>query len=120
MTDSIYSYINLDYLELMSDGDVDMKKVMLEMLLEELPVEVQKLADLSEAKDMDNLSAVSHKLKSTLAFVGNEILDHTNKAIEKIAKGEGENPLELTSMTSNMSKYCELVLRELRQEFAKL
>lgn len=120
MTDSIYTYINLDYLELMSDGDIDMKKVMLEMLLEELPVEVKKLADFSIEKDMSNLSAVSHKLKSTLAFVGNETLDNTNKAIEKIAKGEEGDPSSLISMTANMDKYCELVLNELRQEFSKL
>jgi HPt (histidine-containing phosphotransfer) domain-containing protein len=120
MTDSTYSYINLEYLELMSDGDIDMKKVMLEMLLEELPAEVQKLADFSIEKDMENLSAVSHKLKSTLAFVGNETLDQTNKAIERIARKEEGNPSDLTPMTTNMDKYCELVLTELRQEFAKL
>lgn len=120
MTDSTYSYINLEYLELMSDGDIDMKKIMLEMLLEELPTEVQKLAVFSIEKDLKNLSAVSHKLKSTLAFVGNNTLDQTNKAIEKIAIGEKENYSDLTSMTANMDKYCELVLVELRQEFAKL
>lgn len=120
MTDSIYSYINLEYLELMSDGDVDMKKVMLEMLLEELPLEVQKLTDFSVEKDMENLSAVSHKLKSTLAFVGNETLDQTNKAIEKIARGEEGNPSDLISLAAKMNEYCELVLTELRQEFANI
>jgi len=34
-----YKHINLEYMDMMSDGDDSMKKIMLEMLLEELPQE---------------------------------------------------------------------------------
>ena len=62
-----YKYINLDYMDMMSDGDDSMKKIMLEMLLEELPQEVKKMAELLEQENWGTLSSVSHKMKSTLA-----------------------------------------------------
>ena len=43
MSVKTYEYINLDYMDMMSDGDASMKKVMLEMLLEELPAEMDKM-----------------------------------------------------------------------------
>ncbi len=77
--------INLEYLELMSDGDADMKKTMLLMLLEELPEEIQKLHDAYSAQDWIELRSVSHKLKSTLSFVGNTEMTEANKKIEQYA-----------------------------------
>ena len=35
--------INLDYLDMMSEGDVDMKITMLEMLIDEIPEEIGKM-----------------------------------------------------------------------------
>ena len=119
MNRMIYSHINLDCMDLMSDGDMDMKKTMLEMLLEELPSEITKIADLAEAKDYKAIKAVSHKLKSTLAFVGNKTLDITNNDVEKIAIEEG-NFAELRALAGRMQKNCDLVMVELQAEFGKL
>lgn len=119
MTESTYSYINLDYMDLMADGDQDMKKTMLEMLLEELPDEVGKIITLSESKDLKTLKAVSHKLKSTLAFVGYELMDKTNKEIERIAHDESDLS-KLSVLAKDMGNYCTEVLAELRSEFSKL
>jgi HPt (histidine-containing phosphotransfer) domain-containing protein len=77
--------INLDYLDLMSDGDAEMKKTMLLMLLEELPEEIQKLWQAYKINDWVDLRGISHKLKSTLSFVGNEAMTEANKKIEQYA-----------------------------------
>ncbi len=119
MTDSTYKYINLEYMDLMADGDIDMKKVMLQMLFDELPEEVGKLASLAESGDMEGLSAVSHKLKSTLAFVGYTDMDTTNKRIERIAKDE-EDAAKLSDLTALMLGFCDEVMPELHSEFDKL
>lgn len=79
-------YIDLAYLDLMSDGDLDMKRMMLELLFEEPKEEIQKMKRLCTASDWEELSKVSHKMKSTLAFVGNETLTQTNKQVEQAAK----------------------------------
>ena len=81
-----YEFINLDYLELMASGDLDMKKTMLEMLLQELGGEIGKMRPLLNAGDKKTLYAVSHKMKSTLAFVGNEEMTNANADMEKRLK----------------------------------
>jgi HPt (histidine-containing phosphotransfer) domain-containing protein len=80
------SMINLDYMDMMSDGDADMKKVMLEMLLEEIPQELLKMREVYASADWSGLASVSHKMKSTLAFVGNDPMTNANKELETIGK----------------------------------
>lgn len=81
-----FQFIDLSYLDLMSDGDDDMKLTMIEMLLEEVPVEMQKMNDLYQAGDWKELREVSHKMKSTLSFIGNSAMTEANKKVEDIAK----------------------------------
>ncbi len=78
--------INLDYLRLMADNDEEMVQTMLAMLLEELPEEMEKISALCETEDWDELTRVSHKMKSTLAFVGNDDMTNANKDLERVTK----------------------------------
>lgn len=81
--ESKYKYINLNYLELMSDGDAQMKSILLDMLLTEPVGEFEKMQSLSAQKNWDELKQVSHKMKSTLPYIGFEELTETNKRIDK-------------------------------------
>ena len=112
-----YQYINLDYLNLMSDGDEDMKKVMIEMLLEEVPTEVDKMSSLHEANDWTQLREVSHKLKSTLAFIGNADLTNSNQRVEDIAKSE-EGIEELPTLLEKIIAIYPNALEELKTVLA--
>lgn len=82
--------VNLDYMDMMSDGDPDMKKVMLEMLLEEIPHELQRMREVHAASDWNGLASVAHKMKSTLSFVGNDTMTKANKELESIGKSQDE------------------------------
>ena len=114
-----YNYINLDYLDMMSDGDDSMKKVMLEMLLEELPQEVSKMTDLLEQENWESLASVSHKMKSTLAFVGNDEMTISNKQIELLAKSTPSKGT-LAEMLNVLEKLYPMVIVELKEELSKL
>ncbi len=116
MNVNAYAHINLDYLDLMSDGDQDMKKVMLEMLLDELPSEIKKMRPLMEAKDWNNLKEVSHKMKSTLAFVGNEEMTIANRVVEQISK-DLENFEELPELIAILEDMTEKVMPELKNVY---
>ena len=85
-----FEYINLDYLDMMADGDNEMKKVMLDMLFEEMPVELEKMKSLCQKNDWQELSSVCHKMKSTLSFVGNDTMTNSNKTLELMSKAENE------------------------------
>jgi len=78
-----YKHIDLSYLELMSDGDVDMKGILLDMLLTEPAGEFEKMQKLAAEQNWDELKQVSHKMKSTLPYIGFEELSETNKRIDK-------------------------------------
>jgi HPt (histidine-containing phosphotransfer) domain-containing protein len=84
------AFINLDYLRLMADGDEEMIQTMLGMLLEELPEEFEKIKFSYQEKNWEELRKVGHKMKSTLAFVGNDELTTANKEIERLVKEELE------------------------------
>lgn len=114
-----FKYINLDYLNLMSDGDDDMKKVMIEMLLEEVPAEVAKLNQMHEAADWKELREVSHKLKSTLSFIGNPTMTEANKRVEDIAKAV-DGIEELPSLLEAITAAYPAALSELKMAFSSL
>ena len=101
---------------MMSDGDDEMKKTMLEMLLEELPEEIQKMRKLTDAQDWAELSSVSHKMKSTLSFVGYEAMTEMNKELELLSKHE-ENPKRIISLMEQLEKKLGEVMPEIQAEF---
>lgn len=84
----MYNYINLDYIDLMTDGDNDMKATMLEMLLEEMPAEIEKMKGHLDAQEWEDLFKAAHKMKSTLSFIGNDNMTQANISIEHNAKHE--------------------------------
>lgn len=115
----VYNFINLDYLDMMSDGDDEMKKTMLDMLFEELPTEIAKMRELTDACDWNELTSVAHKMKSTLSFVGCDAMTNSNTEIELISKAATDTekiPALMTTLESNLDN----VMNELKIEHAKL
>ncbi len=113
-----YEFINLEYMEMMSDGDESMKKVMLEMLIAELPDELQKMRAHLETVNWEELSSVSHKMKSTLAFVGNDAMTNANKEIEMITKS-GSDTAKVPALMNTLEEISPKVLVELKKEMDK-
>jgi len=112
----MHKYIKLDYLELMADGDEDMKKTLLEMLIEELPPEITKMRQAVDAEDWEELSSVSHKMKSTMGFVGFEAMTAHNQELELLSKHE-ENPSRMKELVVLMEANLALVMPEIQAEF---
>lgn len=119
MKEKTYEFINLEYLELMADGDPEMKKVMLDMLLTELPEELNKMRTEFNIQEWETLGSTSHKMKSTLSFVGNPDMTAANKEIEGICKSQ-ENTCQIASMLTTLEEVAPRVLEEIRIEIAKL
>ena len=118
---SAYQFLNLDYLNMMADGDDDMKATMIEMLVDEIPEEMEKMKQLYDDGDWNELREVSHKMKSTLGFVGNHAMTTANKEIEDIAKTggtvDGDKVSELLAILFNIYPGA---VEELKAELAGL
>ena len=109
--------INLDYLRLMADNDEEMIQTMLAMLLEELPSEMDKIRELAADKNWDELTRVSHKMKSTLAFVGNEAMSTANKELERVTKYKTDLHLA-PSLVATLNEQLPSVLQALTNQAA--
>ena len=107
--------INLDYLRLMADNDDEMIQTMLAMLLEELPEEMGKIRELGQAENWDELTRVSHKMKSTLAFVGNDAMTNANKDLERVTKYKTDLHLA-PSLVATLNAHLPAVLEALEKE----
>jgi len=116
---ALYQHINLDYMDLMTDGDPGMKKMMLEMLLKELPQELEHMKSLVQQASWEDLGKASHKTKSTLAFVGNDLMTNTNKEIEQLAKTE-TNTAKIPGLLKTLESSFQNVVRELENASSEL
>lgn len=118
---STYQFLNLDYLDMMADGDDDMKATMIEMLVEEIPEEMEKMKQLYADTDWNELREVSHKMKSTLGFVGNGAMTAANGEIEDIAKtGGADGGEKLPELLGILLNIYPNAVAELKTELAGL
>lgn len=104
--------INLDYLRTIAEGDEDLEKTMIEMVLEELPKEFELLKEHYRDGNWLELFQTSHKMKSTLSFVGSEEMTAANKAIEASAKNR-TNLEEVKSCIAILEQQMDKVLAAL-------
>jgi len=54
MNTATFQYINLDYLDMMTEGDAEMKKEILGIVLEELRNDIPKMLDFFRSGDLKN------------------------------------------------------------------
>lgn len=116
-----HQVINLGYLNLMADGDNDMKKLMLGMLLTEIPAEITQLKKAHDYQQWEELKRASHKLRTTLSFIGNEQLSALNLEIEQIARYKNKLHLKaLPELFENIQELSEQALKEIECELNSL
>lgn len=111
--------IDLSYMDLIIDGDAEMKKEMLFILLNEPQEEIAALWQKVEDNDCEGIKKICHKMKATLAFVGNERLSNINFEINQMA---GSNTIteELIALLSNFESLFQKLLIQVKAEYEKL
>lgn len=77
----IYKYIQLSYLDTIAGDDPDLRQTLLEMVSQELSSALPQMKQALEQQNWDTLHEIVHKLKSTLAFIGNPELSEANQRI---------------------------------------
>ncbi len=110
---STFAYIDLSYMEQMAAGDDDMKTTMIEMIIDELPSDLQTMNELFESENWEELGNLSHKMKSTIAYIGNPSMENANAAIEEITRYGGDTS-QLASLFDTLNSECPQVVDELR------
>ncbi len=118
MPEHNFEHIALEYLETITGGDVETRKTILNMLLDDLETLCPKLSLFTEARNWEELEKIAHKLKSSLAFAGNENLTRSNEIIlenSRLKKGLEALPMEVAKMEA----ITPLVIAEIKEELSR-
>ncbi|MEY3367052.1 MAG: hypothetical protein RI973_207 [Bacteroidota bacterium] len=108
------AHIQLDYLKLMTEGDLELQQTMLGMLLEELPAAMDNIQASFAEGNREEVQRVCHKLKATLPFVGNTELESINKMLEEVSKS-GDSSGLAAPLVERLAALLPPVLQELRE-----
>lgn len=113
-----YQYIHLAYLDTIAGSDPELRQNLLEMVHAELASAVPQMHQAHRDRNWEELHSIVHKLKSTLAFIGNQDLTITNQLL--LTNLEQKNYLADFSIW--LTQYTQLsgpIGKELQQELAK-
>ncbi|MCB0571113.1 MAG: Hpt domain-containing protein [Phaeodactylibacter sp.] len=116
-----YRYIDLSYLGIIAGEDAETRKQLLALLIEDLEEQLPALGQLFRQQDWPALFSVSHHLKSTFAFAGNEGMTSANRLIERHLREAPDGPQQdfIAAQVEAMESLLPQVLAELRQEYQK-
>jgi HPt (histidine-containing phosphotransfer) domain-containing protein len=114
-----FQHINLDYLGQMTEGDRALERDMLLVLVKELQIEIPKLRALGAEGRWRELAEVSHRLKTSLAYAGNDALSRINAEIEAIAS-RGDGAGELPGLFGGLESAVPDVIGELQAAVGRL
>lgn len=76
---------NFEYLESLTGGDMGLKIMMMETIVNDFISEIERVESDCQAKDWDALKASAHKIKSTCAYLGVAEMVEAAKTIENNA-----------------------------------
>lgn len=104
---------NLDYLTELSNGNTKFVEEMINIFLVEIPGEIKNLENSIRKKDYGLVQRISHKLKSTIPFVGlDKVIEGEVYEIEKLAK-EHSNISKIEELFSKVKRACRKAVEEL-------
>lgn len=111
--------LDLSYLIDITGGDKEMMLEMIDLFLEDIPIQIMKIKSLSGANNLKQLGKEAHKLKPTLQYVGFVKMHEAVIKLELISKS-GIYTSEIDELIEQTIKYSEIVLpilKEQREEY---
>ena len=95
-----WNVINMSYLNSISNGDKKFILELIDLFFEQIPDYQNKLINLNESKDYDNLARIAHKAKSAIIMMGMNDLALELKKLEENAKEK-----------KNIGDYQEIIVK---------
>ncbi|MES2284958.1 MAG: PAS domain S-box protein [Bacteroidota bacterium] len=112
--------IDLNYLKELSDGNKEFEKEMIELFLNQVPIDVTALDAAFKSSDAFHVKSLSHKLKSSMSVVGLSILSPHLSFIEKNASNKEMNESSLEKFVfikNTLNKSYPLLHTKLKEEY---
>ena len=113
-----YKHIDIEFMESFYDGNDVFKVKMISMFMEKSPIYMNEINEHLGQQSWRDLSALAHKFKASIDFVGARNLKELVNEIEKSAK-EGNVEL-ITSLVASVNSIWNEVLIELQSELSTI
>ena len=110
--------INLRHLKTLSKGNTDFISEILQVYLTNAPRDFEELKSSYEARDMDKVCYLAHKLKSSTFTVGFDEGYKIFQEIECILK-EGKSREKISALIEKANSACSQSIVEVKIELAK-
>ena len=109
-----HRYINLSYLNEISDGSNDLIIDLIDMFFIQIPEYQVSLSELNKNKDWKNLGKLAHKAKSAILMIGMKDLANELKKLEENAK-DGKNINEFQEIIAKFVRESNIAIEELKE-----
>lgn len=108
-----YTYVNLDYLLSIGQGDAKFKNDLIDIFREQIPKLAEQLKKALLDKNYSELSAIAHKAKSSVAMLGIVTLKSQMELLENKAR-KGDDPERYPQLVDDFCTISEKVLNEIK------
>jgi CheY-like chemotaxis protein len=113
------SYIDLTYLEQLSEGDDDFTISMLSYFIDNTPGVITDMKEHHKQSEWKSLRNVAHKFKPQLTFMGIKTIFDDVENIETYAK-KVENTDRIPELINRVEHICNKAMEEIKNELEKL
>lgn len=104
--------INISYLEMIADGDLEFIIHMLDLIYVSLPKDVNDILNFEIQKDYNQVGSTAHRLNNSVLMLSETEVSELVTKIEFIGKS-GEGIEQLNSLVQNLSKESEIILSKI-------
>jgi signal transduction histidine kinase/CheY-like chemotaxis protein/HPt (histidine-containing phosphotransfer) domain-containing protein len=106
--------INQEHLNTLSRGNKTFIKEIVDIFVEQNPIEIRELEDAIINKNYSSIRSISHKMKTSVGFIGiNQLLPELTN-IENLAINEGDLN-NIRSIFNNVKVICQKAIIELKR-----
>lgn len=109
-------HYNLSKVYEISDNDTEFAQQIINLFVEEVPVELKSIKEGIEEKDYPKTYASSHKIKPTLDLLGMDLAYEENLQIMEWTKSEGKKK-EIKEVFKSLKEHIDNALKEVKKDF---
>ncbi|MFC6999305.1 hybrid sensor histidine kinase/response regulator [Rufibacter roseus] len=108
-------HVDLSYLELFANGNIEFMLDILQMFIDQTPGQVQELTRAVSFSNWAETRTIAHKIKPSLALVGIREIEELNSEIEQSALHRS-NTEQIPSLVQKMVVFVDRAVKVLEQE----
>ncbi|MDA3892123.1 MAG: response regulator [Salinivirgaceae bacterium] len=108
-----FKYVDLSYIESIGDNDGKFQNELIQIFRNQIPILIQQMTDSLNESNYDELGAIAHKAKSSVAMLGIKELRNDMETLEHDAKNL-ENVASFPEIIKRFSSISKIVLNEIK------